>query len=522
MHNLLGSKFKGHCRQLFAAITVNLVTFSFGLYTGWSSTVAPMLQNATNTPLDHGQVLTANSISWACSWGMLSAILGTFFWGMLADNCGRKTTGFLTMLPYLVSWVILLVFKTETALMVSRFLGGLGASGAAINCPMYVGEVSEASMKAGLGSLFILMYNIGVLYVYVFGVMVNYDYLNVACLAISVLFMVVWSYVPESPIFLIQKNRMDEARRSLMWFRGKDNDKEVSEEIDSLMRHSDQTTKATLADYKKRGTVKALLIGLVFQAGTQFSGINIILMYTVDIFQKSGSTLSPHSCTILVGVVQVIGSAIASCTVHRAGRKFFLMATYAITALALITIGSCFYANKVDSTINTGMLPVLSLSVHVIAFSLGLGMVPYIIYTEVFPANVRNICMSMLMFFNNVLGFVIIKAYPSMSDALHISGCFWVFGAVCLAVVPYTYLFVPETKDKAYDDIRRELLLWFPDRRHNDKASEVAKAEKAAAVDQVEGGGGNVVVVEASEMKVCMGKDQSCFTTPQQTRDNVK
>jgi len=97
-----------------------------------------------------------------------------------------------------------------------------------------------------------------------------------------------------------------------------------------------------------------------------------------------------------------------------------------------------------------------------------------------------------------------------------------VFGAVCLAVVPYTYLFVPETKDKAYDDIRRELLLWFPDRRHNDKAAAVAKVEKAIAVDQVDGGGGNVVVVEASEMKVCMGKDQSCFTTPHQARDNVK
>ncbi|XP_025200735.1 facilitated trehalose transporter Tret1-2 homolog [Melanaphis sacchari] len=518
MHNFIGSKFKANCRQLFAAISVNLVTFSFGVYTGWSSTVAPMLKDPKQTPLDH--VITDNSISWACSWGMLSAILGTFFWGMLADNFGRKTTGFLTMLPYLISWIILLVVKTETALMVSRFLGGLGASGAAINCPMYVGEVSDEAMKAGLGSLFILMYNIGVLYVYVFGVLVNYTYLNVACLAISLLFMVVWFYVPESPIFLIQKKRMDEARRSLMWFRGKDNDKEVSEEMDSMMRHSDQTDKAKLSDYKKRGTVKALLIGLVFQAGTQFSGINIILMYTVEIFKSSGSKMSPHSCTILVGVVQVIGSAVATFIVHRAGRKFFLMVTYGVTALALITIGTCFYINKVDPSINTGILPVFSLSVHVIAFSLGLGMVPYIIYTEVFPANVRNICMSMLMFFNNVLGFAIIKAYPSMSNTLHTSGYFWMFGAVCLAVVPYTYLFVPETKDKSYDEIRRELLVWFPDRKHKDKA---AAMDKEATGDQADVGVDNsVVVVEATEMRVCMGRDQNCFTTPQRARDNVE
>lgn len=481
-------------------VPANLVTFSFGIYTGWSATVTPQLKDAQTTPLDHA--MTDEGISWACSWGIVGAILSTFCWSTLADKCGRKVTGFVTMAPYLVSWVILLAVKTETALMVSRFVGGLGASGLAINNPMYVGEISDASTKAGLGSLFILMYNFGVLYVYVFGVFVSYDLLNVAGLAVSVLFAAVWCFVPESPTYLVRRGRVDEARATLRWLRAKDSDKEVEEELNALCERGDGDGAAETRwrDLLDRSTIKALLIGFVFQAGTQFSGINIILMYTVEIFQHSGSTLSPEMCTMLVGVVQLVGSVVASCTVHKAGRKFFLMATYALTALSLITLGLCFYAKKIDQTLNTGLLPVLSLSVHVVAFSTGLGMVPYIIYSEVFPANVRNRCMAVLMFWNNVLGFSVVKAYPAMSNSMHKSGCFWLFGLVSLAIVPFTYFFVPETKDKTMDAVRRSLLLWFPDLQDQIRAD---------AKDN-----GKVVVVESSDHKVYMEKDQNCYAEP--------
>lgn len=439
---------------------------------------------------------------------MLSAILGTFFWGILADKYGRKLTGYLTMIPYLVSWIILLCIKTEEALMISRFLGGLGASGAAINSPMYVGEISDKYLRAALGSLFILMYNVGVLYVYIFGVFVGYDWLNVACLAISVLYMIVWFYVPESPIYLIQQNKMDEAKNALKWFRGKDkdnDDKDIDEELNTMTHCGDKLATAHLSDYKEVATIKALLIGIVFQSGTQFSGINVILMYAVEIFRNSGSTLSPEKCTMLVGVMQVLGSVIASLVVNRAGRKFFLMATYVLTAVSLFVIGMCFYENQVDKTIDTGLLPVISMSIHVMAFSLGLGMVPYIVYAEIFPANVRNVCMSLLMFWNNALGFVVVKAYPMLQETMHISGCFWLFGFVCAIIVPYTYFCVPETRDKTFDVIREELNMWFPN---------LCARKNKVGVAAIAAEDSRVIVVTSSTQRVCMENNQDCFTAP--------
>lgn len=489
-------------------VPANLVSFSFGVYTGWPSPVTTLLSSKLDTPLNNA--LSQESISWMCSWGYISAIVGTFFWGLLADRFGRKVTGYLTMMPFLVGWVILLTCHSESALMVSRFLGGLGGSGAAINSPMYVGEISDRHTKALLGSMFILMYNLGVLYVYVFGVLFDYTHLNLACLMVSVLFVIVWGCVPETPTCLIRQNKMNEARESLKWFRGKTIDKEVEEEFESLSQRSDQVTVAKASDYLEKGTLRALLIGLVFQAGTQLSGINVILMFTVEIFQKSRSTLMPETCTMVVGVVQVVGSVIASCVVNRAGRKVFLMVTYALTAASLITIGACFYANTLDTAIDTGILPVLSLSLHVLAFSVGVGMVPYIIYTEIFPANVRNVCMSALMFWNNTLGFGVTKAYPFMTRELHDSGCFWLFGAFCLLIVPYTYLFVPETRDKSFDEISGKLLLWFPDRRNKDR-DEIADATAAPGVPvslNVRAISGNKCVAVNAE------KDQGCLCAP--------
>lgn len=423
----------------------------------------PLFENAATTPLN--EVLNSESISWACSWGYISAIVGTFFWGLLADRYGRKVTGHLTMLPYLISWIVLLAYRSEMALMLSRILGGLGASGAAVNSPMYVSEIGDHGTTAVLSSMFVLMYNLGVLYVYVFAMYVGYATLNTACLAVSVLFVGLWFNLPDSPTSLIRRGHDKAAVESLKWFRATDNEKELEAELTALKERSNQSTKAEWSDYMAPATVKAMLVGVVFQAGTQLSGINVILMYTVDIFKKSGSTMQPDICTMLVGVVQVIGSVIASCTVNRAGRKFFLISTYLLTAGALITIGTCFYVNRVDPSFNTGILPVLSLSLHVLAFSVGVGTTPYIVYSEIFPPNVRNVCMSVLMFWNNTLGFGIIKAYPLMLNTLHISGCFWMFGAACLLIAPYTYFCIPETRGKSAETIRESLLKWFPDRK---------------------------------------------------------
>lgn len=50
---------------------------------------------------------------------------------------------------------------------------------------------------------------------------------------------------------------------------------------------------------------KALLVSIGCMFFQQMSGINVVIFYMVGIFKSTGSTISPNTCTIVVGVIQV-------------------------------------------------------------------------------------------------------------------------------------------------------------------------------------------------------------------------
>ncbi len=77
--------------------------------------------------------------------------------------------------------------------------------------------------------------------------------------------------------------------------------------------------------------------------------------------------------------------------------------------------------------------------------------------SEIFPAKVRGMAVSLITLFNWILAFVVTGMYPHMIDLIHESGTFWLFGAVCLLGVAYVLFFVPETKGKTLDQIEA----WF-------------------------------------------------------------
>ena len=66
---------------------------------------------------------------------------------------------------------------------------------------------------------------------------------------------------------------------------------------------------------------KGLIIGLFLMFLNQFSGSFAIMVYTADIFRKSGSDLSPNESAIIVAVIQLIGVYVSTMCVEKCGRK---------------------------------------------------------------------------------------------------------------------------------------------------------------------------------------------------------
>merc|ERR1712083_288621 len=101
------------------------------------------------------------------------------------------------------------------------------------------------------------------------------------------------------------------------------------------------------------------------------------------------------------------------------------------------------------------VVPLISLSVFVFAFSLGFGPIPWLMMSELFAPEVKSVASSISTTFNWTLAFLVTKFFSDMEVGLTQAGAFWVFGGITVLTFFFCLLFVPETKGKSLDDIQQ-------------------------------------------------------------------
>lgn len=75
------------------------------------------------------------------------------------------------------------------------------------------------------------------------------------------------------------------------------------------------------SDLKSNPGRKAIIIGVVLTLLSTFSGISATLDYLALLFRETGSTLTPNTSTVVVGVIQVVATLTSNYLFDRAGRK---------------------------------------------------------------------------------------------------------------------------------------------------------------------------------------------------------
>lgn len=86
-------------------------------------------------------------------------------------------------------------------------------------CPMYIGEIAEASIRGALGSFFQMFLCVGILLTYFLGALVDWRTLSIMLGVIPIVFLVFFFFMPETPIFLLKSNQADAAETTLKYFR---------------------------------------------------------------------------------------------------------------------------------------------------------------------------------------------------------------------------------------------------------------------------------------------------------------
>ncbi|XP_048484239.1 solute carrier family 2, facilitated glucose transporter member 8 [Plutella xylostella] len=448
----------GLVNQLIMAVMVTIPVLNFGMLMGWQSPMTPMLQDP------HGpapQPISDETISWMASVTFFPPIFCGIFVGDLADRWGRKITTMLTSLMLVISWAIIMVSLAPWALITSRAVAGLACAGCYVVTPLYLKEIASDGVRGALGSLFILSQNLGYLLVYIAGDMLDFHAVTWLCGAVPALHLLAFLAAPETPVFLVKQGKVDEAKSVLAWLLNTSrDDKDVLEAIQKLEKEEEFTRSMEKATWmslvKDKTTFKAFRISLNVMLSQETCGYLVVLMYAGSIFEQAAESislkLSPNKQTIVVGVIQLLGSVVASCIVESTGRKWLLAGTSLATGLAMLSLGLWFYLTSMAVWL-PGWLPVAAMCICIFANASGYQPVPYVITSELFAFQHRGMVTSFVSSVDALSDFLQTKAYDPLLKLLGIHWVFIIFSMVCFLGTIYTVLWVPETKDRSVEEI---------------------------------------------------------------------
>lgn len=155
----------------------------------------------------------------------------------------------------------------------------------------------------------------------------------------------------------------------------------------------------------------------------------------------------------------MIAVFLSSYVVDKFGRRHITIISALGCAVALIAEGIFFFMQdyqkvNVDAI---GWLPTTGIVVFIIAYNFGLLPLPYILFGELFPSNIKSTAVSVLASYGTLLNFTVSKAFAPMSAEFGLYTSFWFFAFFCIVGAIFVYFCLPETKGRTFEEIQHVL-----------------------------------------------------------------
>uniref|UniRef100_A0AAR5PL19 Major facilitator superfamily (MFS) profile domain-containing protein n=1 Tax=Dendroctonus ponderosae TaxID=77166 RepID=A0AAR5PL19_DENPD len=505
--------------QILAVSVKNVLLFVFGMSLGFPTILIP---NLSGGDPDEKIVLGVDAISWIGSVNLLCVPLGCFLSGYVTQPFGRRRSMQFVTVPFLAAWLIF-QYATEPwhvflALCITGFSGGL------LEAPTltYLAEVTTPNLRGVLAATSSVSVIVGILAQFLLGTFLHWRSVALASSVLPIVACALLFFVPESPYWLVMKNRQTDAQKSIAWLRGWLPVDDVLIEYKEFYEQLNKNKTKRESSQGPQGEVSALakikenlklftkknflwpfgLVTLTFGVG-HFSGMTPLQTYAVKIFATFNVPINKYYATIILGVAEALGCILSSILVHFVGKRrmnffsllgtgccFFVVATYAQTINVKFLEASHLETKIGPQLEGQSWVPMIFLIGAAFFSHTGIRILPWMLIGEVYYSDIRATASGFSAAASYILGFIANKIFFSMISFLTLPGTFWFYTAVALLGVISLYYWLPETEGKTLFQITEH---FSGGEQLDNKVSNFLRLRKLQKKQQALDGGGKGV-----------------------------
>lgn len=261
-----------------------------------------------------------------------------------------------------------------------------------------------------------IMVQLATLVIFALGSMFTWRTTVLFVLGVPYVTVVIIAVVPEAPLWLISKNRSDDALKTLQWLRGWTTPEQVKSEFREMQLQYEVSKacencvgngKTSSCTHNDKSGLKKL--GEIF-AWRNFAVFKIVIMlflinhlsgafpmrpFIIQILRAYGVSIDEYLATVVIGAASVVGKILSVVAIKMFGKRVVGMT--ALTATFLSLLGLALYANlrfpsnwmsfrhEIPDTISTSIIPLLLFTLYYFSHNFGIESMPFIALCEMFP-----------------------------------------------------------------------------------------------------------------------------------------
>ncbi|GAB0098155.1 hypothetical protein DMENIID0001_138620 [Sergentomyia squamirostris] len=450
---------RGKITQILAAAATNLLSILFGFVLSWTSPAIALLQSE-QSPLDSGPI-TIDEASLMTALMYVGCCMGAIVAGWLANTVGRRISLLILVIPQLIGFILIVTARNVTVLYISRIFSGFSGGSVCVVYPIFTSEIADKSLRGVLGNFLGFGFNFGCLAGKCLTTYGGFYATPIAVFVIIGIFGIIFLQIPDTPQYLLLRDRHEDAERSLKFYRGISKDNEMSpsvvEEFSELKKSpslNNQNVPLSIEDFKGGPTILAILISFLVGSNPNFSGNRILIAYTEPLLANSGSLMDTAAVDVAITGIQVIVALASIFIVNFGGFRKTLLGYYVISCLSLVIAGIHYFLHEMNIDMSGfWWLIFMSMAVSVSLPSTALTSIAFALPAEILPTKIRGIIISFFMLIAWIIAYLYAQFYFPLTDVWGHSVWMWIFAFWCFFGVLFTYFLIPETRGKTFDEV---------------------------------------------------------------------